>query len=128
RTGDVGFMDEDGYTFIVDRIKDVIFRGGYNVYPRIIEEAIYEHPFVAEVSVVGIDDEKGQHPKAFVRLKDGAALTEASLREFLEDRLSKIEMPKEFEFRTELPKTAIGKPSKKHLREQEEARRQQERA
>jgi long-chain acyl-CoA synthetase len=124
-TGDIGFMDEDGYTFIVDRIKDVIFRGGYNVYPRVIEEAIYEHPFVAECSVCGVpDDAKGEYPKAFIRLDEGANLTAEAMFEFLQDKLSRLEMPKEIEFRTDpLPKTMLGKPSKKDLRAEELERR-----
>jgi long-chain acyl-CoA synthetase len=129
RTGDVARMDEDGYVFVVDRIKDVIFRGGYNVYPRMIEEAIYAHPDVAEACVVGIDDDiKGQVPKAYVRLREGASLDAATLRSFLVDRLSKLEMPRDFEFRSEpLPKTRIGKPSKLTLRQEEAARHERER-
>ncbi len=125
RTGDVGTMDEDGYTFIVDRMKDVIFRGGYNVYPRVIEEAIYQHEAVAECSVVGVAGPKGEYPKAFVRLQEGRTMTAEELLAFLADRLSKLELPKDIEFRTEhLPKTLIGKPSKKHLREEDAARQQ----
>ena len=73
RTGDVGYMDEDGYVYIVDRTKDMILCGGFNVYPRNIEEAIYQHPSVEAVSVIGIPDEyRGRSPKAFVKLKAGA--------------------------------------------------------
>jgi long-chain acyl-CoA synthetase len=117
-TGDIGRMEADGYVFVVDRIKDVIFRGGYNVYPRVIEEAIYAHEHVAEACVVGVDDGVlGQVPKAYVRLIEGRQLSESDLRAFLKDRLSKLEMPREIEFRTEpLPKTRIGKPSKLALR------------
>lgn len=123
-TGDVGYMDEDGYTFLVDRIKDLILSGGYNVYPRNIEEAIYLHPSVAETVVIGIpDDYRGQSAKAFVTLRPGEELTEADLMEFLDDKLSPIEMPAEIEFRDELPKTMIGKLSKKELVEEEAAKR-----
>lgn len=116
RTGDVGTMDADGYVFLVDRIKDVILCSGYNVYPRMVEEAIYLHPAVAAVTVIGIpDDYRGQTPKAFVQLKPGAELTEAELKDFLRDKLSRIEMPQSVEFRAELPKTAVGKLSKKEL-------------
>lgn len=116
RTGDVGYMDEDGHFFLVDRMKDLILCSGYNVYPRMVEEAIYLHPSVAEVTVIGIDDDyRGQSPKAFVKLKDGEQVTEAEMKSFLEDKLSKIEMPSEIEFRLELPKTIIGKLSKKEL-------------
>lgn len=115
-TGDVGYMDEDGYTFIIDRIKDLILVGGFNVYPRNVEEAIYLHPAVDEVTVIGItDDYSGQAVKAFVKLKADANLESAELTEFLRERLGKHEMPKHIEFRGELPKTMIGKLSKKEL-------------
>ncbi len=120
RTGDIGYMDEDGYIFLIDRAKDLILCGGYNVYPRMIEEAIYQHSDVAEVTVIGIDDEyRGQAPKAFVRLLEGRKLEEQELKTFLHDHLSPIERPKEIEFREELPKTMIGKLSKKELVEEE---------
>jgi long-chain acyl-CoA synthetase len=123
KTGDVGYMDAEGYTFIVDRIKDLILAGGYNVYPRNVEEAIYQHPAVAECCVVGVADEyRGQTVKAYVVLKPGQSLTTEKLCEFLADKLSKIEMPKIVEFRDALPKTAVGKISKKALLEEEAAR------
>ncbi len=116
RTGDVGYMDEDGHFFLVDRLKDLILCSGYNVYPRMVEEAIYLHPAVAEVTVIGIDDDyRGQSPKAFVKLKEGEKITEDEMKTFLADKLSKIEMPSRIEFRLELPKTIIGKLSKKEL-------------
>ncbi len=116
-TGDAGYMDADGYTFLVDRIKDLIICSGFNVYPRNVEEAIYKHPAVSEVTVIGVPDEKrGETVKAFIKLKDGAYLTEIELIAFLEDKLSPIEQPKYVEFRAELPKTVIGKLSKKELR------------
>ncbi|MEO0478366.1 MAG: long-chain fatty acid--CoA ligase [Planctomycetota bacterium] len=126
-TGDIGIMDSDGFVRIVDRIKDVILRGGYNVYPRMIEEAIYQHPFVAEACVIGIESKrKGEVPKAFVRLEEGASLTQDDLLEFLEEKISRLEMPKEIEFRTDpLPKTTIGKPSRKALRDEETMRREE---
>ena len=124
RTGDVGIMDEEGFIFIVDRIKDLIICSGYNVYPRRIEEAIYEHPAVEEATVIGIKDPyRGEAPKAFIKLKAGAAATEADIRSHLETKLSKIEMPAQIEFRGTLPKTLIGKLSKKELKAEEEARR-----
>ncbi len=123
RTGDVGIMDEEGFIFIVDRIKDLILCSGYNVYPRRIEEAIYEHPAVEEVTVIGIKDEyRGEAPKAFIKLKAGATATEADIRKHLEPKISKIEMPSEIEFRDALPKTMIGKLSKKELKAEEAAR------
>ena len=124
RTGDVGIMDEDGFIFIVDRIKDLIICSGYNVYPRRIEEAIYEHPAVEEVTVIGIKDQyRGEAPKAFIKLKDGAQATKADILQHLEAKISRIELPAEIEFRDGLPKTMIGKLSKKELKA-EEAQRQ----
>jgi len=123
RSGDIGYMDEDGYTFIVDRLKEMILAGGYNVYPRNVEEAIYMHPAVAECAVVGIPDEyRGQTVKAYVALGEGQSLTQADLIAFLEDKISKIEMPKVVEFRTDLPKSAIGKILKKELLAEEAAK------
>jgi long-chain acyl-CoA synthetase len=117
RTGDVGYMDAEGYVYIVDRIKDMILCGGYNVYPRNIEEAVYEHPSVSEVIVIGVHDAyRGQSPKAFVKLKPGAApFTLDELRAFLKDRLGKHEMVEHLDIRAELPKTPVGKLSKKEL-------------
>ncbi|MCP3976437.1 MAG: long-chain fatty acid--CoA ligase [bacterium] len=116
-TGDVGYLDEDGYTFIIDRIKDLILSGGYNVYPRHVEDAIYLHPAVEEVTVIGIpDDYRGESAKAFIKLKDGeGTLTEEEMIAFLKDKLGKHELPREVEFRAELPKTNVGKLSKKEL-------------
>jgi long-chain acyl-CoA synthetase len=123
RTGDIGYVDEDGYLFLVDRIKDVIISGGYNIYPRMIEEALYQHPAVAEAVVVGIPDaQRGQVPKAFVRLRDGRQATAEELREFLAGYVSRIEMPKHIEFRSDLPRTMVGKLSKKELLAEELAR------
>jgi len=121
RTGDVGIMDQDGFVYIVDRTKDMLLCGGFNVYPRNIEEAIYQHPSVEEVSVIGIPDSyRGETPKAFVKLKAGAAPpTLDDLKAFLKDRLGKHEMIGALEFRDELPKTPVGKISKKDLREAE---------
>jgi long-chain acyl-CoA synthetase len=123
RTGDVGYMDDEGFVYLVDRIKDVVLCGGYNVYPRIVEEAIYQHDSVQEVTVIGIPDEyRGETVKAFVVLKTGENLTVEDLTEFLKTRISPIEMPKKIEFRTELPKTMIGKLSKKELVAEERAK------
>jgi long-chain acyl-CoA synthetase len=123
RTGDVGYMDEEGYIFIVDRIKDMINASGFKVYPRRVEDALYEHEAVAEVTVIGIpDDYRGEAPKAFVKLKEGQEATAAQLLQFLRGKLSKIELPAEIEFRAELPKTMVGKLSKKELRAEPKAR------
>lgn len=119
RTGDVGHMDEDGYVFLVDRIKDLIICSGFNVYPRTIEEALMAHEAVEETNVIGVPDEyRGEAPVAYVKLKDGQSTTEADLKHFLIERLNKIEMPKEIIFKDALPKTLIGKLSKKELREE----------
>jgi long-chain acyl-CoA synthetase len=124
RTGDVGIMDEEGFIFIVDRIKDLIISSGYNVYPRRIEDALYEHPAVEEAIVIGIhDDYRGEAPKAYVKLRAGATASVAELRRHLEGKVSKIEMPAEIELREILPKTMIGKLSKKELKAEEDARR-----
>lgn len=123
-TGDVGYQDEDGYIYLVDRIKDLILCSGYNVYPRVIEEAIYQHEAVEEAIVIAIPDEyRGQTPKAFVKLKKDQVLTAAALKEFLKDHLSTIELPRAYEFRDELPKTMVGKLSKKELVEEEALKR-----
>jgi long-chain acyl-CoA synthetase len=123
RTGDVGYMDADGFTFIVDRIKDMIICSGFKVYPRRIEEALYQHPAVEEVTVIGIKDKyRGEAPKAFVKLKAGQSVTAAELLKHLEVKISKIELPAEIEFRAELPKTMIGKLSKKELKAEENLR------
>jgi long-chain acyl-CoA synthetase len=116
RTGDVGYLDTGGYLFVTDRIKDLIICSGYNVYPRVIEDALYEHPAVAEAIVIGIPDSyRGQVPLAFVTLRAGEFRTGDELREFLKDRISPIELPVRVEIRTSLPKTMIGKLSRKEL-------------
>jgi long-chain acyl-CoA synthetase len=120
RTGDVAIMDENGYFQIVDRIKDLIICSGYNVYPRRVEEAIYEHPAVEEVTVIGIPDKyRGEAPKAFIKLKDGQTASVEDIQRHLAVKLSKIEMPAAIEFRDSLPKTMIGKLSKKELKAEE---------
>lgn len=117
RTGDVGHMDEDGYVFLVDRIKDLIICSGFNVYPRIIEEALMTHDAVEETNVIGVPDTyRGEAPVAYVKLRDGKTVSEADLKHFLAEKLNKIEMPKEIIFKDALPKTLIGKLSKKELR------------
>ncbi|WP_304640011.1 AMP-binding enzyme, partial [Pseudomonas sp.] len=126
RTGDVGYMDADGWVYIVDRTKDMILCSGYNVYPRVIEEAIYEHPAVEEVSVIGLDDPyRGQAPKAFIKLRAGAEPFDfAALQAFLESRLGKHERLAAMELRDALPRTPVGKLSKKELVEEERQRAQ----
>jgi len=125
RSGDVARMDADGFVFIVDRTKDMLLCGGYNVYPRVIEEAIYEHPAVEEVCVIGIpDDYRGQSPKAFVKLKkDATGLTLDELKSFLKERIGKHEMIAALELRAELPKSPVGKLLKKDLVDEEDRKR-----
>ena len=128
-TGDVGYLDEDGYTFIIDRIKDLILVGGFNVYPRNVEEGIYKHPAVEEVTVIGVPDEyQGQSVKAFVKLKKGENLGADQLVAFLRDHLGKHEIPRHIEFRSELPKTMVGKLSKKELVAEENAKADRQKA
>ena len=124
-TGDIGYLDQDGYLTIVDRKKDLIISGGFNVYPRTVEEAIYEHPSVAEVTVIGVPDPyRGQSAKAFIALRpDAGPFTLDELRLFLADRIAKYAMPAEIEFRASLPKTAVGKLSRKELVAEERAKR-----
>ncbi len=121
-TGDIAIMDERGYVFIVDRIKDLIITNGYNVYPRNVEEAIYKHPNVEECIVAGIPDkQRGEIVKAWIKLKEGRDLSAEDLKNFLADKISTIEMPKRIEFReTPLPKTMIGKLSRKDVLKEEE--------
>ena len=122
RTGDVGYMDSDGYVFLVDRIKDLIISSGFNIYPRTIEEALLASPAVDEANVIGVpDDYRGEAAVAFVKLKSGTRISEAELREFIGERLNKLEMPREIIFKDQLPKTLIGKLSKKELREEYQA-------
>ncbi|HEY4069171.1 MAG TPA: long-chain fatty acid--CoA ligase, partial [Burkholderiaceae bacterium] len=125
RTGDVARMDEDGFVFIVDRTKDMLLCGGYNVYPRVIEEAIYEHPSVEEACVIGIPDAyRGQSPKAFVKLKrDAPPLSLDELKAFLKDRIGKHEMIAALEVRADLPKSPVGKLLKRELVDEEARRR-----
>jgi len=119
-TGDIGYLDEDGYGFIVDRLKDLIICSGFNVYPRVVEEALYEHPDVQEAAVCGVaDDYRGETVKAYVVMNAGVERDEAKLLAFLKDRISPIEMPKIVEFRDELPKSAVGKILKKELLREE---------
>lgn len=117
-TGDIGHMDEDGWVFIHDRKKDMIISSGFNVYPQMIEQAIYAHPAVAEVLVIGVPDAyRGEAAKAFVSLRPGAErFTLDALNAFLADRLGRHELPAALEFREALPRTPVGKLSKVDLR------------
>ena len=116
-TGDLGYLDQDGFLFIVDRIKDLIIRGGYNVYPREVEEVLYAHPAVAEAAVIGVPDPKwGEEVRAIVAVKPGQSVTEAELIEFVKERAAAYKYPRTIEFRDSLPKNATGKILKKELR------------
>ncbi|MBA2871684.1 long-chain acyl-CoA synthetase [Anoxybacillus calidus] len=109
-TGDLGYMDERGYFFIVDRKKDMIIASGYNIYPREVEEVLYEHPKVQEAAVIGIPDVyRGETVKAFIVLKQGEECTKEELDHFVRSRLAAYKVPRIYEFRKELPKTAVGK-------------------
>jgi long-chain acyl-CoA synthetase len=122
RTGDVGYVDEDGYVFLVDRIKDLIISSGFNIYPRTIEEALIANPAVDEANVIGVPDEyRGEAAVAFVKLKEGQSITESELKIFIGERVNKLEMPREIIFKDQLPKTLIGKLSKKELRDEYKA-------
>ena len=123
-TGDIGYIDADGHVFLVDRKKDMILSGGFNVYPQMIEQAIYEHPAVGETLVIGIDDGyRGQAAKAYIALKPGAReFSLEDLRQFLSDKVGRHELPAALEFRAALPKTAVGKLHKRPLIDEERAR------
>jgi long-chain acyl-CoA synthetase len=120
-TGDIGYVDADGYFYLVDRKKDMIISGGFNVYPQMIEQAIYTHPSVQEVLVIGIpDDYRVEAAKAFIKLRDGATpFTIDELRAFLTGKLGKHELPAALKFVEELPRTAVGKLSRHELRQQQ---------
>ncbi len=122
-TGDIGYMDQDGYFYLVDRKKDMIISGGFNVYPQMIEQAIYEHPAVQEVIVIGIpDDYRGEAAKAFVKLRPGAKpFPLDELKAFLAGKLGRHEIPAALEFVDELPRTTVGKLSRHELRNQQPA-------
>lgn len=116
-TGDLGYLDSDGFLFIVDRMKELIIRGGYNVYPREVEEAVYAHPAVAEAAVIGVPDARmGEEIHAIVAVKSGHSVTETELIEFVKERVAAYKYPRTVEFRASLPKNATGKILKRELR------------
>lgn len=122
-TGDLGFADEHGYFTIVDRLKEMIIVGGYNVYPRNVEEVIYTHEAVAECAVIGLEHPtRGQMIKAYVVLKDAQSVDESTLKTYLKSRMSGYAVPHAIEFRKELPKSMIGKILKKELVAEEKAK------
>jgi long-chain acyl-CoA synthetase len=122
-TGDIAVWDEDDYLSIVDRKKDMIIAGGYNVYPREIEEVLYRHPKIRDAAVIGIADKyRGETVKCFIVLKEGETLTEEEVSAFCRGKLAAYKAPKAIEFRDDLPKTAVGKILKKKLRAEENAK------
>jgi long-chain acyl-CoA synthetase len=124
-TGDIAVMDEEGYFTIVDRKKDLIIAGGYNIYPREVEEVLYEHPKVQEVCVAGVPDPyRGETVKAFVVVRQGEEATSEELRQFAKSRLAAYKVPRTVEFRRELPKTMVGKVLRRALVEEERAKAQ----
>jgi long-chain acyl-CoA synthetase len=123
-TGDIATIDEQGYVFIVDRKKDMIISGGYNIYPRDVEEVFFEHPKVVEATAIGIPHEKwGEAVKIFVVLKEGESATQDEMIAYCDGKLAKYKWPVEVEFRGELPKTNVGKVLKKELRAEDLAKR-----
>jgi long-chain acyl-CoA synthetase len=128
-TGDVAYMDDQGYVFIVDRIKDMVAVGGFKVFPRNVEEQIYKHAAVEECTVIGVpDDYSGEAVKAFVKLRAGQSAQQKDILDFIRPNLGKHELPREIEFRDQLPKTLIGKLSKKELVEEERKKYKEKKA
>ncbi len=122
-TGDLGYMDEEGHFFIVDRKKDMIIAGGFNIYPREIEEVLYEHDAVQECVVAGIPDPyRGETVKAYIVVKEGHTVTEEELDAYCREQLASFKVPRVYEFRKELPKTAIGKILRRSLVDEEIAK------
>jgi long-chain acyl-CoA synthetase len=119
-TGDIARMDEEGYFQIVDRKKDMIICGGFNVYPRDVEEVLFEHPAVQEAGVIGLPDKyRGETVKAFVVLKEGMTASEQEIIDFCREHLAKYKVPTTVEFRTELPKSTVGKVLRRELTRQQ---------
>ena len=123
-TGDIARMDEDGYFFVVDRKKDMIITGGMNVYPRDVEEPLYQHPKVKEAVAVGLPDERwGEAVKVYIVLRDGETATEQEIIDYCHARMARYKVPKFVEFRTELPKSLVGKVLRRELLAEERLRR-----
>ena len=119
-TGDIGFFDEDGYLTIVDRKKDMIIAGGYNIYPIEIDNVLFDHPKILEACAVGVPDEyRGETLKAFIVTKEGETLTEEEVLTYCRETLAPYKIPKTIEFVKELPKTVVGKILRRELRDQE---------
>ena len=119
-TGDIGNIDKNGYITITDRKKDMIIVGGFNVYPREIEDILYTHPQVELTAVVGIKDEKsGEKVKAFIKLKEGATVSQEEMTIFCKENMAGYKRPKTIEFRDEIPVSNVGKVLRRVLREEE---------
>jgi long-chain acyl-CoA synthetase len=119
-TGDLGYMDQQGYFYVVDRKKDMIIAGGFNIYPREIEEVLYEHPEIQEAVAVGIPDPyRGETVKIFIVVKEGSTITQEELDQFMRKHLAAYKVPRIYEFRSELPKTAVGKILRRALIDEE---------
>ena len=122
-TGDIGTMDNDGYFYIVDRKKDMIIAGGYNIYPRDIDEVLFEHPKILEACAIGVPDSyRGETVKAFVVLKPGETMTAEEVMEYCKEKLAKYKVPTMVEFIDTLPKSGVGKILRKELRAMELAK------
>jgi long-chain acyl-CoA synthetase len=126
-TGDIGTMDDEGYFYIMDRQKDLIIAGGFNIYPREVEEVLYDHPAIQEAAVIGVPDPyRGETVKAFIVPKKGEQPTEEELNAYCRDRLASYKVPRLYEFREELPKTTVGKVLRRVLMEEEKKKQSQE--
>jgi long-chain acyl-CoA synthetase len=124
-TGDIAVRDEEDYFFIVDRKKDMVIAGGYNIYPREIDEVLFQHPKIQDAVSVGIPDAyRGETLKAYVVLKEGESTSGEEIISFCREKLAAYKVPKSVEFRDELPKSAVGKVLRKILREEEEAKQE----
>jgi long-chain acyl-CoA synthetase len=122
-TGDLGFLDEDGYLTIVDRKKDMIIAGGYNIYPIEIDGVLFDHPKILEACTIGVPDSyRGETVKAYVVVKEGEALTEEEVIAYCKEKLAAYKVPKSVEFVDSLPKSAVGKILRRELRDQEVAK------
>lgn len=117
-TGDAGTVDDEGFLYVQDRVKDMIVSGGENVYPRVVEDVLFTHPAIADAAVIGVPDpEWGETIKAIVVLREGAAATDEDIMEFCRGKLGGFERPRSVDFVAELPRNATGKVLKRVLRE-----------
>ncbi|WP_232695699.1 AMP-binding protein [Brevibacillus daliensis] len=122
-TGDIAYQDEEGFFYIVDRKKDMIIAGGYNIYPREVEEVLFEHVSIQEAAVIGVPDPyRGETVKAFVVMKEGHKMNEEELDQFCRTKLASYKVPRKYEFREELPKTMVGKVLRRQLQDEEKKR------